>query len=356
MTTNAGILGIGVHLPKEIRRNDFWPESILSRWREKAMHRVEAPATAASEGVQRALAGMSRYKGDLFNGAVERRVMGENETSSQMETAAAREAIERSGVDPMDIDAVITFSVCPDFLCGPTGCLVHRGLALSGRCLTFNLDAACNSFNTQLTLADQMIRSGDFRHVLLTQSAAFSRLIPVESPLSPWLGDGATAVVVGRVGRDHGVLGHEHGTDGRRYGAVVHGIPGKHWYEEGRVVCYSEDREQAQAMILGSIDRAKQVIPPLLARTGFTAAQVDFYACHQGVPWLREVSQEAVGMTRARWIDTYASFGSIGGANIPLVLASAEREGALRPGDLVATFSGGAGETCSAALLRWGRG
>jgi 3-oxoacyl-[acyl-carrier-protein] synthase-3 len=337
-----------------VRRNDWWPEPIVARWREKALHRVEKLPIPLTDGVQLALDAMTRLRNDPFAGSVQRRIMGGEEWSSEMETAAARLALEDAQVDPREIDAVISFTVVPDYIAGPTGCIVHQRLGLPQSCLTISIDSACNSFPVQLTLADQMIRAGNARNVLLIQSAAFSRIVPIESPLSAWLGDGATAVVVGRVREGYGVLAHAHGTDGTRHKAVVHGVPGRRWYEEGRIVAYSEDPPMAQAIILGSIDRSKEVIPAVLANAGVRADQIDFYACHQGVPWLREITQSVTGMKNARWVDTFASFASLSAANIPLVMSFGKKEGLLRDGDLVMTFSGGTGETWSAALLRFG--
>jgi 3-oxoacyl-[acyl-carrier-protein] synthase III len=350
----AGIFGIGVYLPDTVRRNDWWPESVVKRWREKLVHRVERLPIPLTEGVQRALDAMSALKNDAFNGSVERRVMNAEQWSSEMETIAAQRALDDAGVAPSEIDAVISFTVCPDYLCGPTGAVVHQRLGLKQKCLTVSMESACNSFPVQLTLADQMIRSGRVRHVLLIQSAAFSKVVPIESPLSPWLGDGATAVVLGPVKEGYGVQTYAHGTDGSRHRAVVFGVPGKRWYEDGRVVCYSEDPAMAQAIILGSVDRAKDVIEDVLTQAGLTPEDVDFYACHQGVPWLRQVTQDFVGMTRARWVDTYTTFASLSAANIPLLMSIASREGTLRDGDRVTVFSGGTGETYAGVLLRWG--
>jgi 3-oxoacyl-[acyl-carrier-protein] synthase-3 len=351
----AGVYGLGVYLPETIRRNDWWPESVVARWREKALHRVEQLPLPRSQGVDLALAAMNAMRDDPFGGAVERRVMRDDQWSSEMETEAARQALANARVDPMEIDAVVSFTVCPDYLCGPTGGVVHQRLGLNPKCLTVSIEASCNSFPVQLTLADQMIKSG-MRHVLLIQSAGFSKLCPMEAPVSAWMGDGATALVLGPVKEGYGVLSYEHGTDGTRCKAMVIGVPGKRWYEEGRTIGYSEDPPMAQAIILGSIDRSREVIPAALAKAGFTPDDVDFYACHQGVPWLRRITQEFVGMKRARFVDTFASFGSLSGANIGLVMSFGQREGLLRDGDLVAVFSGGTGETYSSVIMRWGRG
>ena len=352
----AGILGVGVYLPQTIRRNDWWPESIVARWREKALHRVEQLPIPRTEGVELALAAMNRMRNDPFGGSIERRIMREDECSSEMEVAAAREAIRNAGVDPMEIDALVSFTACPDYLGGPSGGVVHQQLGLNPKCLTFSLEASCNSFPVQMTLADQMIKSGNMRHVLLIQSAGFSKVMPIEAPVSAWFGDGATAVVLGRVKSGFGVLAYDHGTDGTRHKAMVLGVPGKRWYDDGRTIGYSADPPMAQAIILGSIDRSREVIPAALKKAGVTAEDVDFYACHQGVPWLRSITQQFVGMERARWVDTFASFGSLSAANIGLVLSLGQRERMLRDGDLVAMFSGGTGETYSALVMRWGRG
>jgi 3-oxoacyl-[acyl-carrier-protein] synthase-3 len=353
---NAGILGIGVYLPETVRRNDWWPEHVVARWREKALHRVDSLPIPRTEGVERALAAMNELRDDPFNGAVERRVMAPEQWSSEMELAAAREALERSGIAPEQIDALISFTVVPDYLSVPTGAVLHQQLGLPTRCWTMSMEGACNSFPMQLTVADQAIRSGRMRHVLLVTSSAYSRLHPIEWTLGAWMGDGATAVVLGPVKEDRGILAYAHGTDGGAHKAVVHGVPGKRWYEDGRVVAYSEDRAAAQGVILGAVDRCKQVVTDALLKAGCTPHDVDFYAGHQGGPWLRRVTQEFTGMDRANWIDTFARFGNLGAANIPFILSLAEREGMLHDGDLVATFSAGSGQTYGSVALRWGTG
>jgi len=353
---NAGILGIGFHLPETVRRNDWWPEAVVSRWRERALHRVKQLPLPRSDGVERALAAMNALRGDPFNGAVERRVMAPEQWASEMEVPAAREALERSGVPASEIDMVISFGVVPDYLSAPTGVFIHDQLGLPKRCMTTSIEGACNTFAMQLTLADQAIRSGRARYVLLVTTAAYSKLIPVEFSLGAWMGDGSTAVVMGPVPEDRGVLAYAHGTEADANKAMVFGIPGARWYDEGRVICYSADKPAAQAVILGAVDRCKEVVTDALAQAGYQPSDVDFYAGHQGGPWLRPVTQEFTGMTNACYVDTFTQFGNLGAANIPLILALAEREHLLSDGDLVATFTAGGGQTYAGVALRWGVG
>lgn len=354
-TIQAGILGIGVYLPETVRRNDWWPDHVVAKWKEKALHRVDHVPIPLTPGVEAALAAMNELREDPFNGAVERRVMADDQLSSEMEIEAARRALADAKVDASEIDGVISFTVCPDYLSGPTGAIVHQALGLPKRCFTLSVEGACNSFPLQITLADNAIRSGSMRRVLVITSSAYSKLIPVEASIGAWMGDGATAVVLGPVSEGRGILSYAHGTEGEGHRAMVFGIPGKRWYDEGRVVCYSADKAMAQAIILGSVDRCKEVITEALNKVGLQPADVDFYAGHQGGPWLRRVTQEFTEMHRARYLDTFQAFGNLGAANIPLILSIASREGLLRDGDVVATFSAGTGQTYSSLVMRWGR-
>lgn len=352
----AGILGIGVYLPETIRRNDWWPDHVVSKWKDKAMHRrADEVPLARTPGVEAALRAMAELHDDPFGGSVERRVMKDDELSSDMEIVAARRALESAKVAASEIDAIISFTFCPDYLSCPTGAVVHQRLGLPKRCMTFSLEAACNSFGIQLSLADQAIRSGSMKRVLLVTSSAYSKVMPMEAPMSPWLGDGATAVVLGPVPAGRGILAYAHGTDSEAHSGMVCGVPGKRWYDEGRIIGYAEDKRMAQAIILRAVDHAKSVTGDALAKAGLTPNDVDFYAGHQGGPWMRRVTQEFSGMHRARSLDTFKAFGNLGAANIPLILSLAAHEGTLRDGDVVATFSAGTGMTYSSVVMRWGR-
>jgi 3-oxoacyl-[acyl-carrier-protein] synthase-3 len=151
-------------------------------------------------------------------------------------------------------------------------------------------------------------------------------------------------------------LGRSHHTDGTRHKAVVIGVPGKRWHDDGQSVFYVENPELGRGLILSIADHSKEVMEEALADAGVTKADVDFYACHQGTVWLRQLTQEFAELDHARSVDTFGWAGSLMGANIPLVFAIAEREGMLKSGDVVTTFSGGLGETWSSLVLRWGTG
>jgi 3-oxoacyl-[acyl-carrier-protein] synthase-3 len=357
MKQHIGILGVGAYLPPDVRRNDEWPEHVVAGWREKAARRLERIRAEfekeTSIGSKMTMDAIAALAGDPFQGGRERRIMPAGMSAADMETTAAREAISKAGIDADEIDLVMSYTMCPDFINVPTACVVHGNLGLRERCTTLALDAVCNSFMMQISLAQAMIASGRARYALLTQSSAVTRLPSSGELHDNWFGDAGTAIVLGPVSEGRGVLSYSHHTDGKLWGAFVCGVPDGHW-SDGKCVAYSTDHAAHLDMLVRITDRAKQVLGESLADAGIRPEDVDFYACHQAFHWLRRVTQQHAGLTKARAVDHFDWTGTVSAANLPLQLAIASREGVLRDGHTVACFQGGTGMTWSAMALRWG--
>lgn len=355
---NIGIHGIGVYLPEDIRTNDFWPPSVIQAWEEERqrsmMRAAAAPTDNLSPGARLALGAFAKLSADPFQGSRERRIMPDEMLTSDMELIAAQRAIEDSGVPKSEVGLLLSYTTTPDFLNANNACILHEKLGLEQRCFTTSIEAACNSFLMQLTLAEHYIATGRVRYALLVQSCAMSRLAPVAKNYSAWFGDGASAVVVGPVSSNRGVLAASHRTDGTKHRALVYGIPQKRWYEEGRVILYPEDSKVGREMLLGIADRAKQSIAETLAEANIQPEHVDFYASHQGTAWLREVTQQHAGLQNAKHVDTFSWTASLSAANIPTILSIARADNLLAPDSIVTMFAGGSGETWSTVVLRWG--
>lgn len=351
------ICGIGVYLPEEIRTNEAWPEELVAKWKERAALQWSRAQTSEerveSQGATKTLAGISRYASDPFRGTRERRVMSPTQTAVEMEAAACEDALQRAGLSASDIDVVMGFSLCPDYINVPNACSVHRLLGLRSDTLALDVSAVCNSFQAQLFLAEALIKSGGARHALLVQSSPMTRMEPEQNPQSAWFGDGATAVVLGPADGTRGVLASVHRTDGSVAGGVVHGVPGARWYDDGKIEMYSEDPAASRSMLVRLADQAKDSIGEALELAGLTHEDVAFYAGHQSTAWMQPVTAEHAGLSHARTVDTFSWAGTLSAANIPLALSVAEREGLLAAGDVVALFSPGTGMTWSATVMRW---
>ncbi len=359
MKKNIGIYGIGAFLPTTVRHNDYWPESAIKKWPEHTGANVDRGSTGhveeATDGARLVLACMAEHRGDPFRGARERRVMDTNMRTSDMEIAAAKEAVANAQIDPASIDLLLTSTNVPDHLMVMNSPRVHKELNLPRNCFSLQVDAVCNGFLMQLELARTMIAAGRAKNALLVQSAATSRFMNVDDPMSAWFGDAATAVVVGPVADDFGLLGARHETDGRFLDGPVAGVPGANWYE-GQVRTFVKDEGRARSLLMVTLNQSKTLIHGALEEAGFAPDDVDFYAAHQGFAWLRKATQKLSRLSNAKTVDTFPFAASVLGCNIPLVLSVGSREGLLKDGDLVASFSGATGAVLSAMVLRWGRG
>lgn len=354
-----GLISAAAYLPPEVRRNDWWPTATVERW--AALRGAPPPpAGRLTPAMARVLAEMAQQAVDPFQGVTERRVMPADLASVDMEAQAAERAIAHAecragsaGFDRRQIDVLLTHTAVPEYLLSNTACALHHRLGLAPTCFTMQAEASGNSFLMQLTVAEQMIAAGRARYALLVQSAAGSRLLDAESPMSPLFGDGASAVVIGDV-PDGGLLATVHRTDGSYPRGLIAGVPGRRWYDDGRIVLHSGDPGAMRQIFLETADRAAEVVGAALSAAGRAAADVGLFAVHQGTPWLRTVTQAACGLVNARAVDTFATTGYLFGASIPLVLEIAQRRGLVAPGDLVVLHGGGVGSTYSAIALRWG--
>ncbi|MCC6998457.1 MAG: 3-oxoacyl-ACP synthase III family protein [Deltaproteobacteria bacterium] len=358
-STGVGILGIGLYLPPGVRKNSDLPAHIVDGWRKRlaqsAGRQAEQDLSGLGAGARHTAAGMKRLISDPFQGTSERRVAAPDQSATEMGALAAEEALKRAGLRAADIDLILTWDAVPDVPHVASACLLHQRLGLPSRCFSLSVEAACNAFNMQASIANRMIQSGQARHALLVQVNNFQRVTPLEETVSLVFGDGATAVVLGPVSAGRGILAESHRTDSYFTRTLAISPPGRPWYEEGRSVLHSPDKMAAHRMLLSVADFGKEVIIDALASAHLSAGDVDFFACHQGAAWLRGAVQQHAGLEKARAVDTFAWTASLGGANITAVMAVGEREGMLRDGDCVATFAGGTGVTYSSLVLRWGR-
>ncbi len=352
-----GILGVGVHLPAEVRRNDWWSSATVAQWMENRQRAMAAlrGMTAETPAVARVIAAMVESAGDPFQGSVERHILAADQTSYDMEEAAARDALARANVAAGDIDVVLTHTLVPEYQINNSACVLHQRLGLPSHCLSMGTDATAFSFLSQLTLAKALIGSGRAKRALLVQSCAVTRLIDPHDSIAPLFGDGATAVVVGDVSDGRGLVGDVNRTHSAHPFWMGAGAKSGRWYDEGRAVLYCPDPNRASHVFLDIPDQAIDATAAVLAATGYRPSDVAFFAAHQGMPWVRQLAQELSGLGAAATFDTFPFAASLFSANIPLVLRFAEDKQLIHDDDLVLLFGGGTGVTYGAALVKWGR-
>lgn len=352
---NVGILGLGMYVPPEIRRNDWWSEDVVAGWMEQ---RRAAPRPAVPEGLSdgaiRVLHAQSDHADDPFHGALERRVLAPEMTVIDMEERAARDAIARAGIDPAAVDLLLTHTVVSDHQMTNPACILHQRLELSATCLSMHTEATAYSCLAQLALAEAALAAGRARYALLVQSCAATRLVESDDPSSVVVGDGATAIVLGPVSAARGFLSAVHYTEGRYPLSLIMSVRDGRWFDKGRALIHVGDPRQLYEAHLRIADTCAESVVGALKKAGHLISEIDYLCVFQGTAWIERVVHEQLGIRNASPVDVFRRFGYLSSAMIPAALYLAEQEGRISADDLVVITGGGTGMTYGATVLRWG--
>lgn len=285
-------------------------------------------------------------------GIRQRYIAGEGETTASLGEAAAREALERAGLTPADIDLIIVATSTPDNTFPATAVNIQNRLGMHHG-FAFDVQAVCSGFVYAVTTADAYIRGGVARRVLVIGAETFSRILDwTDRTTCVLFGDGAGAIVLeaqegtGEVS-DRGVLTGQLRSDGAHLEKLyVDGGPSStgtvgHLRMEGREVF-----KHAVGMIT-------DVIVAAFDATGLTIDDLDWMVPHQANRRIIDGSAKKLGIPPEKVVVTVDLHGNTSAASIPLALASAARDGRIKEGDLVLLEAMGGGFTWGAVLLRW---
>jgi len=281
-------------------------------------------------------------------GIRERRIAGEDETACYMATAAARDALEHADVAADQVDAIILATSTPDQVFPAVSLRVQAALGIT-RGFGFDLSAACSGFVYALSVADQMMRAGSLRHVLVIGVEVFSRIVDWKDRGTCVLfGDGAGAVLLRATEDDsRGIISTHLHADGR-LGDILY-VDGAVGREETPNTVVMNGRE----VFRHAVSKLSEAVEEALAANGLTAADVDWLVPHQANLRIIEAMGKKLGLAHDRVVITVDRHGNTSAASIPLALAEACRDGRIKRGDLVLMEALGAGLTWGSALVRY---
>jgi 3-oxoacyl-[acyl-carrier-protein] synthase-3 len=358
----AGIVGIGEYRPSTVRTNDAWPADFAARV--AASTRTElTDVRAGSTGdacdvlVARHLASED---GDVFLGASRRRVADASMNATDAEAIAARSALAEAGIDPEDVDVLVSWAAVPD---RPTPPSAPRVAHLIGakRATAMGLDVGCATITGQLLFAAALIESGRARNVLLTSSHFITRTFPLEHPASPSVGDIANAVVVAPVERP-GILTVFGVTHGEYYDAVTWRRSKENdtpWFEAGGAMYLgSYDRDAVRRIVRDTVRFGADTVREAAARAGIAVGDIDVLCSVQPRRWIPSAIAEVLGLSPDVAPQTFDELSHLGGCGVVTNLLEARRRGMLAPrsdgrAPLVCMYAQGAGFTRAAAIVRW---
>ncbi len=284
-------------------------------------------------------------------GIRQRHIAAEGELTSHLAIKAAQAALPRSGIEASDIDLVIVATSTPDQTFPATAATVQGELGiLQGS--AFDIQAVCSGFVYALATADNFVRAGSARNVLVIGAETFSRILDwTDRGTCVLFGDGAGAVVVTAAGDDDdegkGILATRLRSDGRyRDKLYVDGGPSStqtvgHLRMEGREV------------FKHAVTNISDVMGETLEQAGIKPDKIDLFVPHQANKRILDGTARRFGLTTEKVVITVGHHGNTSAASIPLALDVAREDGRLQPNKLVLMEAMGGGFTWGAVLARW---
>ena len=326
------ITGLGAHVPEKVVTNDD----------------LAAVLDTSDEWIRQR------------TGIVERRVVAEGLSSSDLGIIAAKAALADAGLAADRIDLVITATISPDRLMPATAARIALECGC-GNAGAYDLSAGCTGFVYALAMATGVVASGLRDNVLVVGAEAISRILDWEDRSTAVLfGDGAGAVVVsasagGAVPR--GILGFDLGGDGSGEEFLLIPAGGS----KLPASCATLEARQHYMKMNGSevYKFATRVIAHsarrVLERCGRDIAEVDLFVPHQANLRIIDAAVKKLGIHPEKVYTNLQKYGNTSCASIPLCLSGARAEGRLKDGNLVLLMGFGAGLTWGACLMEWGR-
>jgi len=281
-----------------------------------------------------------------------RHIAAEGETTGDLAVQAAQQALADAKIAVEDLDLIIVATTTPDQTFPAIATAVQSRLGMT-RGAAFDVQAVCSGFIYGMAVADNFIKAGQAKTVLLIGAETMSRLLDwTDRSTCVLFGDGAGAVVLGSgEGRgkssDRGVLNTKIYSDGRLHDLLyVDGGPSTTGTTGHLKMLGKEVFKHAVINIADSIEASAR-------DGGVDIADIDWFVPHQANQRILDATARRLKVAPDRFVSTIADHGNTSAASVPLALAAAVADGRIKQGDLVLLEAMGGGLTWGAALLRW---
>jgi 3-oxoacyl-[acyl-carrier-protein] synthase-3 len=290
-------------------------------------------------------------------GIRERRFADPGTGSSHLGVRAAERALADAGVTPREIDLIICATYTPDMAFPSTACIIQETLGAKPAA-AFDLQAACSGFVYALVTAAQYVSAGHVSKALVVAAEINSTIVdPTDQKVTPLFGDGAGAVVVGRVDDGTGLLGFHLGADGGGGRLFYMPAGGSRRPATAETVEAREHyiKMDGPSLFRFGVEAIVQASRNALDRASLPVEAVDLFIPHQANVRILDAGVARLGIPPERTVVTLDRFANTAAASIPIALDQASRAGRLAPGNNVLMTGFGAGLTWGSAVVRWSR-
>jgi 3-oxoacyl-[acyl-carrier-protein] synthase-3 len=326
-TVNAGILGMG----------HAYPEGILTN------ADLEKIVETSDEWIT------------TRTGIKQRHKAAENEYTSQFGSAAARQAIERAGLQPTDIDIIVCATTTPDLIMPSTGALIQAQIGATNAA-GMDVFAACSGFLYGLTMVESMIRTEQIKHALVIGAEVLTKYVDyTDRSTCVIFGDGAGAAVVGPVHSGKGILATKIRSDGR-YEEQLY-CPGggtklgtTHETIDNRMHFF---KMKGNELFKVAVRSMADISAEMIEKAGCTVDDIDLVIPHQANQRITDAVAQRLGVPEEKVYSNIAQHGNTSSASIPIAIDECIESGKIKEGSLVLLTAFGGGVTWGGTVIRF---
>ncbi len=298
------------------------------------------------------------------SGIKQRHYIGDTETTSDMAYYAARNAIETAGINSNDIDMILCATVTPDFLFPSVAALVQHKLGMTNDCAAFDISVACAGFVYALSIADQFLKTGNAKNILVIGADSMSRIVDFTDRTTCVLfGDGAGAFIIssdekytapfkGTSDKSADIMATVLKTNGgqgdilKTKGGAVGGICNSHEH-------YGYLTMKGQEVFKVAVKNLSDIMTQTLEKGNLPPHELDYVVPHQANQRIMTATAQKIGVSDDRVISYIAKHGNTSAASVPLAFDCAVRDGTLRRGHTILMEAIGGGMSWAGALIRY---
>jgi 3-oxoacyl-[acyl-carrier-protein] synthase-3 len=298
-------------------------------------------------------------------GIKERRhvVRGDGDTTTTMGVKAAKIAIKRAGIDKDEIDFIVFATLSPDYYFPGPGVLVQRDLGIK-TVGALDVRNQCSGFVYAVSIADQYIKTGMYKNVLVIGSELHSHGLDMTTRgrgVSVIFGDGAGAAVLSREeDTTKGILSthlHSEGQHAEELSLIAPGM-GKRWVND--IIADNDPNDESyfpymngQFVFKNAVVRFSEVIVEGLEKNKLSATDIDLLVPHQANLRISQFIQKKFRLNDDQVFNNIMKYGNTTAASIPIALTEAWESGKVKSGDLVVLAAFGSGFTWGSVIIRW---
>ncbi len=324
MTVRAVVRGVGHYLPAKIIENNEFTKTLDT-----------------SDEWIRARTGIER-----------RHFAADGETTSQMATTAAQEALKDAGIGADQIDAIVLATSTPDLTFPSVATMVQANLGMASG-FAFDVQAVCAGFIFALANANALITTGQARRVLVIGAETFSRILDFSDRSTCVLfGDGAGALVLeaaegAGTPADTGILSVDLNSDGSQRDLL---------YVDGGVSSTGTVgvlKMQGPELFKQAVNKLAQTARTALEKAGLDDADLDWIVPHQANLRIISGTAKKLGVPMEKVIVTLQDQGNTSAASIPIALSVGAKNESFQPGDVILTEAIGGGLAWGSVVFRW---